>query len=145
MSSSMTPEQWDAIKNSPAMQPPAGVQPNSADPVNQNQPFLIVSSLLLGIMAVFIMNRAYSKLWITRRYSWDDCESCMVPCVSASGGNLLTLATIVTIILAVVGICRCALLALKRVSNDVIAMQIGSVAYYVACVWGTLYGRHMYC
>lgn len=83
MSSSLTPEELDAVMKYPALQPPAGVQPNFADPENQNQPLFIITSLLLGIMAIFLINRGYTKLCITRKYSWDDCKSRLVPCVPA--------------------------------------------------------------
>jgi hypothetical protein len=83
MSSSLTPGELDAFMKYPALQPPAGVQPNFAEPENQNQPLFIITSILLGIMAVFLMNRGYTKLCITWKCSWDDCKSRLVPYVPA--------------------------------------------------------------
>lgn len=71
----LTAEELSALSDYPALQPPSGIEPNFATPESQNQPLIIVSSLLLGIMGLFFLNRVYIKTFVSRRYSWDDCKS----------------------------------------------------------------------
>ena len=72
--SDMSPEQLSAMASYPALAPPPGVLSNfTSDAPNQNAPFFVVTSLLLGIMGVFILNRFYAKTFLIRKYSWDDC------------------------------------------------------------------------
>lgn len=68
----LTPEQ---LSSYPALQPPPGVVPNFMHPENQNRPLLVATSIELGIMIVFVLNRFYSKSVLIRKYSWDDCQS----------------------------------------------------------------------
>ena len=71
--SSLTPEELSALSSYPTLPPPPGVMPNFMDPENQNQPLIVVASLLLVIMGAIVLNRAYCKIFIVRKYSWDDC------------------------------------------------------------------------
>lgn len=71
--SGLTPDEIDALANLPIIPPPKGVTPNFQNPVDQNKPLYIVTSLLFGIMTFFVFNRAYTKTYIVRKYSWDDC------------------------------------------------------------------------
>ena len=70
----LTAEELGALSNYPALPPPSGIEPNFATPESQNQPLLIVTSLLIGIMGLFFLNRVYIKTFVSRKYSWDDCE-----------------------------------------------------------------------
>lgn len=70
--SMLTPEQWASI---PLLQPPAGVVSNFVNPENENRHLLAVTSLLLAILAIVFANRAYCKIAIVRRFTWDDCMS----------------------------------------------------------------------
>lgn len=58
-----------------AYPPPVGIESNFVNPENRNRPLYVVTSLLLGIMILFIINRAYTKTFIVRKYSWDDRKS----------------------------------------------------------------------
>ena len=71
----ISPEQINSLSNYPALQPPPGVVPNFVNPENQNRPLLVTASLELGLMIVFVLNRFYSKSFLVRKYSWDDCQS----------------------------------------------------------------------
>ena len=70
----LDPQKLYALSNTPAIQPPPGVEPNFANPVNNRQPLIVVSSLFLGLTSIFALTRAYVKTFIIRKYSWDDCE-----------------------------------------------------------------------
>lgn len=70
-----SPESLDVLSNSPAIQPPAGVESNFSNPENRNPLLLVVTSLLFGIMGIFFLIRVYTKSFIVRKYSWDDCKS----------------------------------------------------------------------
>lgn len=111
-----------------ALQPPPGVVPNLVNPENQNRPLLIVASFELGIVIVFILNRLYFKSFSLRKYSWDDCQSNLTLC-----SNLWLTQTKVTVLFAVVSY-----FAIEKVILNWSVCQIGSIGYYVACVWGKL-------
>lgn len=76
----------DVLSKYPLMQPPAGVESNFSNPKNQNRQFLIVSSILLGIMGLFFLNRLYTKIFILGKYFWDDCRSNLLPSVDRKHG-----------------------------------------------------------
>ena len=65
----LTPEQFSST---PAGSPPNGVQPNFGEAANHNTPMYVVCSLFLTIMLCFYVNRIYTKIYIVRRWSWDD-------------------------------------------------------------------------
>ena len=56
----------------PALQPPPGVVPNFTDPKNKGPTLIIVGAILLAIVVILLANRAYTKIHIVRRASWDD-------------------------------------------------------------------------
>lgn len=70
----LTPQQLASLSDYPTLQPPAGVKSNFANPQSQNVPLFVVTSLLLGTMGAFVLNRVYTKMFIVRKYSWDDCK-----------------------------------------------------------------------
>jgi len=70
----LTPEQLEAFSSVPALSAPPGVRSSFVNPENQNQVFYIVTSILFGLMVILFLNRVYSKLFMIRKYSWDDCN-----------------------------------------------------------------------
>ena len=58
----------------PVRMPPNGVKSNFGDAPNNNKPMFAVTSPFLVIMALFFLNRMYTKSCIVRKYSWDDCK-----------------------------------------------------------------------
>ena len=60
------------LSNYPLMPPPEGVTSDFANPTYHGKPQLIVTSLLLGITTVFVLNRIYMKTFIARKYMLDD-------------------------------------------------------------------------
>ncbi|MCJ1437582.1 hypothetical protein MMC27_006969 [Xylographa pallens] len=71
--SSLTPEELNALSNVPALAPPPGIESDFINPQNQSLSFLLVTSILFGIMTIFFLNRIYTKAFIIRKYTWDDC------------------------------------------------------------------------
>lgn len=71
----LTPEQPNSLSNYSVLQPPPGVVPNFVSLENQDRTLLVATSLELGIMIVFVLNRFYAKSFLVRKYSWDDCQS----------------------------------------------------------------------
>ena len=61
----------------PALQPPAGVQPNFVNPENRGYIQTTVASVLFGLMVCLFANRIYTKLVVVRKLSWDDCKSAL--------------------------------------------------------------------
>lgn len=70
----LSPQELQTLINTPAMQPPAGVQSNFIDPKNRNRPLFIETSVFLAFAAIFLLNRAYIKALRTKRLTWDDRE-----------------------------------------------------------------------
>lgn len=64
-----------AYANMPALTPPPGVTPNFTNPESQSFRFVVSGAVLLGIMAIFLCSRFYTKCFIRRKATWDDCES----------------------------------------------------------------------
>ncbi len=66
----LTPEQ---LALTPAAAPPPGVVPNLIDPPSIGHVMIIVGSVLMFAMLIFAALRFYTKIFITRKSSWDDC------------------------------------------------------------------------
>lgn len=60
------------ILSQPFYPPPPGVVPNQLDPQTRGRDLTITCSVFLGIMITFVSIRAYTKLWIMRKVTWDD-------------------------------------------------------------------------
>ena len=56
----------------PASPAPSGVTPNFTNPPSDGYQLVVVTTLLFAIMVIFLLNRLYVKLFITRAWSWDD-------------------------------------------------------------------------
>ena len=67
----LTPE---LLSSTPLASPPDAVQSNFGDAANRNISVYVVCSVFLAIMLCFYVNRIYTKIYIVRRYSWDDCK-----------------------------------------------------------------------
>lgn len=50
--------------------PPPGVTPNFTNPPDHAKLQMVVTSLLLGITAVFLISRVYMKRYIVKKYTW---------------------------------------------------------------------------
>ena len=72
--SNLSPQELAALSRTPTIPPPPGVEPSFLTPENNQHPLIIVSSLFLALSSVFVLNRAYTKTFIVRKHSWDDCE-----------------------------------------------------------------------
>ena len=73
-----------ALAKTPALAPPPGVVPNFIDPYNQGPILLVIGSILLALMMILVTVRAYTKIFIQRKLSWDDCS---LPKFSALGSS----------------------------------------------------------
>ena len=58
----------------PALQPPAGVEANFTNPEDRSYILVTIASVLFCLMASLFANRIYTKSYIIRKASWDDCE-----------------------------------------------------------------------
>ncbi|KAL8836864.1 MAG: hypothetical protein Q9170_002755 [Blastenia crenularia] len=68
----LTSQQLAVFTNVPMMPPPPGLKTNLQNPSRNSNPFFIVTSILLFVMTVLIINRIYAKTYIIRKYTWDD-------------------------------------------------------------------------
>lgn len=60
------------LASTPTIPPPNGTIPNFVDPYTEAPTQIIVTSVILGLVIVFFCNRAYVKLWLMKKLSWDD-------------------------------------------------------------------------
>ena len=74
MGFTLSPSQFQdpAFLRLPALPPPPGVTPNFAHPEDRGPVLVFVGGILSALMLIFIGVRAYTKLVIVRRVSWDD-------------------------------------------------------------------------
>jgi len=70
--------EFTAYVNVPALTPPPGVNPNFTNPERQTFRFNVSGAVLLGIMVFFLCSRLYTKCFIRRKATWDDCELCVM-------------------------------------------------------------------
>ena len=61
-----------AFLSQPALPPPPGVIPNFKNPEYHGPTLVIVGAVLLALVVLALANRAYTKIWIVRKASWDD-------------------------------------------------------------------------
>ena len=61
-----------AVLQIPALPPPPGVTPNFTNPENKGQSLVVAGAILLTFVVIMLANRAYTKLCIVRKTSWDD-------------------------------------------------------------------------
>jgi hypothetical protein len=65
---------------------PTGVPPQLPTPEDaasdkvQEDILMSVTSLLIGFMSLFFLNRMYVKLWLVRKVTWDDGRYCSGNC-----------------------------------------------------------------
>ena len=57
----------------PALEPPPGVVPNFIDPPDRGYTVIVVGAVLMALMVLFFMVRLYTKCFVSKRFSWDDC------------------------------------------------------------------------
>ena len=58
----------------PALEPPPGVESNFTDPEDRGSIILIVGSTLLALMILLYSVRMYTKFFVIGKLSWDDCK-----------------------------------------------------------------------
>lgn len=75
MISPLTPQELQLLSNYPVLAPPEGMLSDFANPPNHGKPQIVVTSLLLCIAAIFVLNRVYTKTFIIRKYTLDDRKS----------------------------------------------------------------------
>ncbi|KAL8885343.1 MAG: hypothetical protein Q9205_001018, partial [Flavoplaca limonia] len=56
----------------PALQPPPGVLPNFNDPYNTDSTINGTLGICIAISSIFVLLRLYTKLYIIRKYGWED-------------------------------------------------------------------------
>lgn len=69
---SIPPEQLALL---PAAQPPPGVKPNFVNPESCGTAVVIGLAIPSAVMSIVVLLRLYTKAYIVRSLSWDDCES----------------------------------------------------------------------
>lgn len=92
LKATLTPAQ---LSTYPIHAPPDGVQSNfSTTAENNNKPMIIITSFVLAFTLIFYSNRMYTKAFIVRRFSWDDCKF-YAP--KAAEGTYLTITVTITL------------------------------------------------
>ena len=75
---SLSPGELAAIPPSilatyPALEPPAGVESNFVNPEDRGYIQNSVATVLFCLMVCLFANRVYTKTFVARKASWDDC------------------------------------------------------------------------
>lgn len=61
-----------AFLQQPALKPPPGVLPNFMNPEEKGPTLVIVGAILMALILIALANRAYTKLCIVQKVSWND-------------------------------------------------------------------------
>ena len=62
------------LANIPALAPPEGVIPDFEHPANHISIAVVWGSIELALMLFFYTIRVYNKCFITKKFTWDDCN-----------------------------------------------------------------------
>lgn len=73
MTLELSPDQLLMLVDFPAALPPDGVTANFVDPESRASVLIGVGAFFVAIMVVFVLARLYTKAFIIRKGSWDDC------------------------------------------------------------------------
>ncbi|KAG9234946.1 hypothetical protein BJ875DRAFT_440805 [Amylocarpus encephaloides] len=58
--------------NAPVLKAPDGVQSNFIDPETSPSIQIVTTSIILGFVLLFFINRVYAKVFLMKRFTWDD-------------------------------------------------------------------------
>lgn len=64
----------EILSTLPAGDPPPGIQPNFSDPPTLVPALLGVPAAFLVLAVLCFFVRIYTKVFISKRWGWDDCE-----------------------------------------------------------------------
>lgn len=64
-----------SLEDMPGVPPPPGQKSNFVNPDSRAELTIIACSIFIGLMMIFGMLRVYSRLWVARCFSKDDCKS----------------------------------------------------------------------
>lgn len=56
------------------LRPPPGVTPNFVDPYSTRAYFILTFVMCVTVTSIFILVRAYTKMYIIKSHQWEDCE-----------------------------------------------------------------------
>lgn len=59
----------------PALPPPSGVRPNFVDPEDRGPGVVPAVAVFFVLSLIFYFSRCWTKFYIVRAVSWDDCKS----------------------------------------------------------------------
>jgi hypothetical protein len=76
----MDPDRWlslsdpqrEAILDSPALEPPPGVESNFKNPSNRNDLVIGMTTFCVFLATTFVLIRAYSRLYVLKRIQVED-------------------------------------------------------------------------
>lgn len=72
----LPPEQQDAILNGPALTPPSlNIIPNFENPPNGNPVAFTTITICLSVSTIIAILRAYSRVFLLRQVTREDCEA----------------------------------------------------------------------
>ena len=69
----MDPATLTLLNTLPALPPPLGVESNFENPYSQGPILTAVGSVIITLMMLFFSVRMYTKMFIQKKFSWDDC------------------------------------------------------------------------
>lgn len=70
-----------AYENDPLQPPPPGQISNFENPESRGPATVILCSVFIGIMWPIFILRLYSKVWVIRRFGWDDGKLDTLPAI----------------------------------------------------------------
>jgi hypothetical protein len=68
-------QQYQALLDGPAMNPPPGVMPNFVDPPNLRREVILGLTIYMTTATLVVLMRLYTKLFLFRKIIFEDCIS----------------------------------------------------------------------
>lgn len=63
---------WEVMQSQPLSPPPLGVIPNLDNPASRAYQIYIAAGICLPLITVFASLRLYAKVFILKKWTWDD-------------------------------------------------------------------------
>ena len=70
-----------AYENYPLSPPPPGQTSNFENPESRGPAIVVLCCVFMGIMWPIFILRLYSKVWVIRRFGWDDGKPAALPAI----------------------------------------------------------------
>lgn len=73
---------WPAIQDQPLIRPPPGHIPNFVNPASRAYQVYVTACVCMPLIVMFAAMRLYARIAILKKWTWDDGEIRIDPCLT---------------------------------------------------------------